>query len=479
MIQIIDEGRLIRIIDGSQSELYSKSSISVVYAGKINFYCENKLIRQVEDYGQVSFPEASSNSDLVKQIKKILNEDGAYDGRKMLIGNVREKFRDEFFSFDTDENWVVTQLGTGMTISLGGMASGSRYLAVSSGVTTDQETIILSRKIFTMPVRVVAAISLSQRIANTECYYEVVEVDENGNIVEDTSLGATYNSRNTRNCAGIKWDGTTASNAIYYNRAGGTSEMVSASVSFGTNSSNATGAGPNFMPAFMFDLALATESIIFQGNAVDSSSGGTYYKRSQCVPESDKLYAIRIRIKNLSVAPASSTDMRIHFVRVLDSTRVSVDFAQIAGRADAQNAPLVQASISGTPAVTISGTPAVTISGTPAVTASISSTPTLFAETTTNLAANATFTGTSRDAGATNTMRRFVAIAWAAQSGTLRLEMSTDGTTWRPATDNVSVAAGVGVTLEIPVVSRYTRVVYVNGATAQTGFMINSAYHKV
>jgi len=467
MIQFFDDGQVLRVVDGETACFFSKDLLSASLDTKINLVCGTKLVLQISDFTEVSAPAATSNADLFRQIKKMINEIGAYDGRKMLVGNVREKFRDEFALFDTAENWTLVQTGPGMAVSVAGVANGSRYLNIASGTTVNSETIIISKKLFTLPFRVVGALTLSQRIANTESYFEVVEVDESGNVIEDVTLGTAPNIRNVRNGAGWKFEGTVSANEIYYSRAGGTSELVSGSTAFGTANSVATGAGPNFMPAFMFDLALATENAIWQTNPVDSSTAGTYVKRNQCVPESDRLYAIRIRVKNLGVSPASSTDFRIHFVRVLDSSRISVDFAQIAGRADTQNAPMVQAAIVGTPAVSVTGS------------ANMVMTPTVYNDSVTNLAASATFTGQSRDATATNVFRRFVATAFSLQAGTIRVDMSNDAATWRPAAPEAPLAANTAVTLDIPVVTRYYRVVYINGAAAQTGFMLNSAFHKI
>lgn len=101
-------------------------------------------------------------------------------------------------------------------------------------------------------------------------------------------------------------------------------------------------------------------------------------------------------------------------------------------------------------------------------------------ETTTALSANATFTGTSRDTGVTagNAQRYayFNAFAFADQAGTLRIEVSNDNSTWRRATADQAVAANTPVTLSIPAMTRFHRVVYVNGSTNQGAFMCNTSY---
>lgn len=103
-----------------------------------------------------------------------------------------------------------------------------------------------------------------------------------------------------------------------------------------------------------------------------------------------------------------------------------------------------------------------------------------FNDSVTALAAAATLTGTTRDvgiaAGTVEPYAAFNATAFADQAGTLRIEMSNDNVTWRRATADTAVAANAVVTLSVPVVTRYYRVIYVNGATIQTAFMINSSF---
>jgi hypothetical protein len=105
-----------------------------------------------------------------------------------------------------------------------------------------------------------------------------------------------------------------------------------------------------------------------------------------------------------------------------------------------------------------------------------------FAETTTNLGASAAYTGPARsagaDAGENCRYSAFNAFATAGVAGTLRVEMSANGTTWYRAAADAAVAANAAVTLSVPVTQRFYRVVYTNGAGAQTGtlFMATSSF---
>jgi hypothetical protein len=104
--------------------------------------------------------------------------------------------------------------------------------------------------------------------------------------------------------------------------------------------------------------------------------------------------------------------------------------------------------------------------------------PTAYADTTTVLAASATYTGTSRDAGSTIGYETFVARAYSDQAGTLYIDDSTDNSTWRQVA-SVAVTAGECKTLEARITARYNRVRYVNGATIQTVFRVTSALHRI
>ena len=108
-------------------------------------------------------------------------------------------------------------------------------------------------------------------------------------------------------------------------------------------------------------------------------------------------------------------------------------------------------------------------------------------DSSTNLAANATFTGTSRDLAASATGSAFANAATYAKelrvsaesdaTGTLWLEVSRDNTNWRRIKSvSTNAVAGGGFFAEIAHAPswRYARVGFTNGATAQTRFTIGS-----
>lgn len=129
------------------------------------------------------------------------------------------------------------------------------------------------------------------------------------------------------------------------------------------------------------------------------------------------------------------------------------------------------------PAAQVTATQAV--SGTVTATANIGTAGlTVYTDSSTNLAGAAAFTGTSRDGGATPAYNMFIASAFADQSGTLKIQKSTDNTTWRDAA-TIAVAAGVPQELTAKCTARYYRAYFLNGATLQTQFLLTSAYQRI
>lgn len=99
-----------------------------------------------------------------------------------------------------------------------------------------------------------------------------------------------------------------------------------------------------------------------------------------------------------------------------------------------------------------------------------------FTDSVVALAAAATFTGLMRDSGAGPDGPAFALVrAFADQAGTLFLEQSRDNAVWRfAAADSVAVAANEVKLLRVPLVARYWRVRFLNGATLQAAFELVS-----
>lgn len=93
---------------------------------------------------------------------------------------------------------------------------------------------------------------------------------------------------------------------------------------------------------------------------------------------------------------------------------------------------------------------------------------------TTALGASATYTGASFD-----TMADGVNYTWLTghvysdQAGTLYIEQSGGGTNW-DRLDSVAITATTPAKISVDILSRYVRLVLVNGATAQTALRLHA-----
>lgn len=275
----------------------------------------------------------TSGSDLLhRQVVVLGNEDGDVmrltTGKGALVGTSREKFRDEFRDLT---NWTIIQDG-GMGYGVAGETGGSRYFYVDAGTTNGAEFIMQSTALkLGTPVKVVFGVTASQAITGNEFHVELVEVDDDGNIVTDTGVTTSAAFNDARNGVGVVFDGTSQNNARYKIRAQGCSELVPAAQTFGTNSRVAGGTTPNFTAPYQTEITLLTDMVAVNSRTVNSTGAGTnVITRTDYVPNPDRHYTIRVRCKNAS-APASGTTFRIHFMRVIDASRVSVDFGIVGG----------------------------------------------------------------------------------------------------------------------------------------------------
>lgn len=264
----------------------------------------------------------------------------------LMIGNNRNKLRDEFPAGGLNPNlWDLVSTGAGMTITTGNGTTGS-YLNINSGTSINAETIIRSKESFTLPVRLAAFVTASQRIANTEFFVELIEVDPaTGNPI-NTSPAQT-NAGVWRNHASIKFDGTSATSAIVTARSGGAPEFVTAASTIVTTV--ATGTGPNFFPAGYVEMQASGEHVALLQNAVDSTAQAAVARRvTQAAPNPDAVYKLQFRLRNLGTAPASATDYRVHTIRLFDFTRLTAEIIGGPGHSGAGMGAPVNATQSGT-----------------------------------------------------------------------------------------------------------------------------------
>lgn len=362
------------------------------------------------------------------------------------VKSLQKKWKDAFTGPSLDPNkWEVVQQGPGMTISQSG-----GVLTISTGTTTNSETILLSKETFTDPVRVLFGFMLSQKIANQDFFLELVSVDPSTGQVDNQNAAAWRISYD---------DNTSNTYAVYEVQAGGLNRLASSAV-------NANVAQTSYG---IYEIELFSDECWFHTRAMDSSNGRSYSTvRHQQIPDPNALYKVRIRAKNKSTAPASNTDFKFLFVTVIDYAELTAEIT--AGRGNVAAGQSISAQVVNTPNVNISNTPTVT--------GRLDANATIYTDTTTNLGAGASYTGTTRDAGSSyqayNRFRVTVMHTAGTTPGHLVIEQSTDNSTWRE-THRVPIPSdGQYRTFDFPWNNRYIRVKFINGSTAQTQFFLSS-----
>jgi len=234
-----------------------------------------------------------------------LNVDKAYNegDNAYQVRSVQAKFRDSFTGASLDTTRWRQQIGAGASIS---QSAGT--LVMASGTTANAETWILSEQTFTIPCRLGIGLALSQRIANQTFWVELVSVDP-ATLVPDG-----------RHCAALRFDGTTATTAIYEVQNGGLARLASAASTV-----------PTTAAAGMYEIEVFADEAWFHGQTLDSVNARVNsYRRHQQIPDPNALYKVRLRWLNGATPPASSTTMTAQYLIVMDYMELTAEIT--AGR---------------------------------------------------------------------------------------------------------------------------------------------------
>jgi hypothetical protein len=361
------------------------------------------------------------------------------------VDSTQELARYDFSGSTLPTEWNVLQQGNGTSVTV-----ANSVLTIAAGTGAGATAIIRCTNKFRIKAYTRFVVSLSQRIANQNVYLELTN-----------AAGTTY--------ARYDFNGTTATTVQCQTANQGTANTA-ISVTCPITANYGT-----------FDIYCDTNDVVFSSVASNSNTvkaGIATFDRLILDPDED--YFVQVRVVNGVTAPASNTNINIDAVVLQDLTGLKVDIIRGDGTASVSNAAPVQ--VLNAPLVGQSGVwtvqPGNTANTTPWLVAPANNA--FYNETTSAQAASATFTGTSRDIGAAASILHrysaFNAAVFANVAGSVRIEMSNDGTTWRRATADTAVAANNPVFLSIPTTTRYHRAVYVNGAAAQTAFMLNTSY---
>ncbi len=331
--------------------------------------------------------ETSLNS-LLNRVPSSLTNDSikvynpSYDpiGGKDIIGTAQERFYSQFFDFDTDNDWEIiganTLTGTGTFFTgssvgmvvqapVGGNAAGtSPWLRISAGTIADSATLILSRKITKPPLDLRFALTMSQRIAGNRVIVGLFECDPvTGELLRGERFRNEPTVLNIRNMVGFLLEGTTATVANGVYRTSESGIFTIGAVSFPGFTTVATGTTPNFGPSDEMMLSFERDRINFTTRDNNTTVlPAINISRNDAVPNPTRAYRMGIMVMNIT-APATNTEVRIHSVNLMDSTKLSVSPRNIFN--DANKAfpiiPVGTTPVSGS--VTVAGTVTTIIGG--------------------------------------------------------------------------------------------------------------------
>ncbi len=202
---------------------------------------------------------------------------GAYDWTDdmLKIKSMQKKFRDSFNGTEINPpRWEINSTGGGIIHSV---ADGA--VTISTGTTLDDELTLSSRTPFTIPLRVMVAVNLSQRIVGQSVWLELVSIDP------------TTAQPDGRSAAAWRLDGASATLANYEVQSEGAPRLGSTSGS----------TIPTTAPAgwSVLELEPTNDECYFHGRLIDTTAArSNSYVRHQQIPEPNALYHFRIRVRN-------------------------------------------------------------------------------------------------------------------------------------------------------------------------------------
>jgi hypothetical protein len=424
------------------------------------------------------------------------------------------------------EFFATPTIGSGMTVKQTG-----GNLVITSGTTARSETIIRSLRSWKGGLRLRARTTLSQRIINQNFIVELVDVIGDGlsyvinsatsitvtipnnnytaqNIGQFVTLGgfsgtgtflsgryaiASVSGNNVTftvsgfaagtgtvsvfgmNYYRLLYDGTTATTALFQTqRKGYANAAISATINTTASSGHLAIITGNDMVATFADQLTASSTAIAQTVRATQVEN---------VPDDVNL-RLQIRVLNLATAPASTTTFTLGYLAVSNYALQDVSLQDVRSMTNTTALPVdILRSVS----QAVTGTVTATLGAATVRAGFIAGAGIWFDDSSTSLAANATFTGTSRDLTVTATATAFANAATYAQefvvsaetdvSGTLWIEASRDNATWRRV-KSVATTAVTGGGQYAEIVHRpswrYVRVGFTNGATVQARLTVGS-----
>lgn len=231
------------------------------------------------------------------------------------ITSMQKRMRDDFIlAGGLDASKWDSVIGQGMALT------ATNGLVITTGTTVNAESYILSKDVFTIPMRVNVGLTLSHRIVNQGFYIELVSVNP-VTLVPDG-----------QNIAAWKFDGTSATSNQYRVTNSGATPADSAYVTTTT-----TGGGG------LFEIEVFTDEAWFHSNIVDNSSARpNSFRKHLRIPDPNALYKLRIRALNSATAPALSTTMTVSYVAIDDYAEMTAEITAGRGQSSAGQSMGVQ-----------------------------------------------------------------------------------------------------------------------------------------
>lgn len=260
------------------------------------------------------------------KLKSVADSDGMFP-----VQSIQKKWKDDFSRTTlNDEKWEVLKLGAGQSID----PSIAGDCRINTGTTADAETIILSKEMFTIPMRGLFGFQISQKIANQEFYLEFVSVDKATGVPDGRSKVAWKIAGN---------DSLTNTNAKTMTQAGGMTPIESGNLSVGVAQTTSA----------LYELELFSDEIWYHTRSMDSTAGRAYSSvRHNNIPDPNGYYKVQIRVKNGSTAPASNTMLQLFFVNVVDYAELTAEIT--AGRGGASAGQSIATNVTGGSLSTVS-----------------------------------------------------------------------------------------------------------------------------
>lgn len=236
--------------------------------------------------------------------------------------------------------------------------------------------------------------------------------------------------------------------------------MVGAVYSNGSRTATVPITRPTDGGAHRYNIFFRASRVYFE---LDSNAATTY-SIALPNPQVDALSAVAVSVNAASGFPGTSPTLAASVIGIADTGRNNQQISDgtFAWRKATVKAGAVNPLSTDTALVT---TPH------PGSLATISTVN----STTANLGVSATFTGTTEDVTIYAQATVSVFANQASATDGLSIQQSTDGTNW-DFFDVYSIPASTGKTFTIPVQARYMRIVYTNGAVAQTAFRLQTVY---